>query len=65
VQAGLCDSKSDARRQIEQGGVKVDDQVVDDVKAVVKAGAVIQKYLNHGNDLIWMAQNLLKKKFLI
>ncbi len=47
VQAGLCDSKSDARRQIEQGGVKVDDKVVDDVKATVVAGVVVQKGKRH------------------
>lgn len=47
VQSELCDSKSDARRQIEQGGVKVDDEVVEDVKATVKPGSVIQKGKRH------------------
>lgn len=35
VEAGLCSSKSDARRQIEQKGIKVADEVVDDVKAML------------------------------
>jgi tyrosyl-tRNA synthetase len=46
VKAELVDSKTEARRQIEQGGVKVDDVVVNDVKAVVEpteAGVMIQK----------------------
>lgn len=50
VAAELADSKSDARRQIEQGGVKVNDQVVKDSKAVVAVaheGTVIQKGKRH------------------
>lgn len=43
VEAGLCSSKGDARRQIEQGGIKVDGAVVKDVGVKVKVGAVIQK----------------------
>lgn len=46
VQSGLVDSKTDARRQIEQGGVRVDDVVVADVKTVVTVsaeGTLIQK----------------------
>lgn len=46
VKAELVDSKSEARRQVEQGGVKVDDVVVNDVKAVIEpteAGVMIQK----------------------
>ncbi|MEI7512907.1 MAG: tyrosine--tRNA ligase [Candidatus Uhrbacteria bacterium] len=43
VESGLCSSKSDARRQVEQGGVKVDDVVVEDVAMSVKTGSVIQK----------------------
>ncbi len=41
--AGIVDSKSEARRQIEQGGVKVDGDVVTDVAATVSAGSIIQK----------------------
>ncbi|MFH1078353.1 MAG: tyrosine--tRNA ligase [Patescibacteria group bacterium] len=47
VQAGLVVSKSEARRQIEQGGVKVDGKVVKDVDATVKAPAVLQKGKRH------------------
>lgn len=46
VLAALVDSKTDARRQIEQGGVKVNDMVVTDVKAMVDVspgGTMIQK----------------------
>lgn len=50
VAGGLVGSKSDARRQIEQGGVKVNDQVITDVKAFVtitEQGIVIQKGKRH------------------
>ncbi len=47
VESGLCSSKSDARRQIEQGGVKVDDQVMKDPNAKVGKGFVIQKGKRH------------------
>jgi tyrosyl-tRNA synthetase len=47
VESELCSSKSDARRQIEQGGVKVDDEVVKDVAASVAKGSVIQKGKRH------------------
>ncbi len=43
VKSGLVASKSEARRQIEQGGVKVDEQVANDLEAEVAAGALIQK----------------------
>ncbi|MBU1348846.1 tyrosine--tRNA ligase [Patescibacteria group bacterium] len=43
VQADLVASKSEARRQIMQGGVKVDGKVVKDVEATVKSPAVVQK----------------------
>ncbi|OGL73038.1 tyrosine--tRNA ligase [Candidatus Uhrbacteria bacterium RIFCSPHIGHO2_12_FULL_60_25] len=47
VETQLVSSKSDARRQVEQGGVKVDGKVVKDVNATVKAGMVIQKGKRH------------------
>lgn len=47
VASGLCSSKSDARRQIEQGGVKVDDEVVKDPNTNVRKGFVIQKGKRH------------------
>ncbi|MBI4098796.1 MAG: tyrosine--tRNA ligase [Candidatus Magasanikbacteria bacterium] len=43
VAAKIASSKSDARRLIEQGGVKVDDVVVTDIEMAVKRGSVIQK----------------------
>ena len=43
VLGSLVTSKSDARRQIEQGGVKVDGQVVKNPLASVQQGSVIQK----------------------
>ena len=48
VEVGFCDSKSDARRQITEGGVKVDGVVAQDVGAMVEIegrgeGVVVQK----------------------
>ena len=50
VQTKLAASKSEARRVIEQGGVKVDGKVVDDVQAIIKLfkkGVLIQKGKRH------------------
>lgn len=47
VDSGLCSSKSDARRNIEQGGVKVNDEKVTDDSMSVAAGDVIQKGKRH------------------
>ncbi len=50
VNAGLCKSKTEARKVIEQGGVKIDDQVAIDVGTTVEAtekGVVIQKGKRH------------------
>lgn len=35
VRSGLASSKADARRKIEQGGVKIDGQVVDDIQLIL------------------------------
>ena len=46
VDCGLAKSKSDARRLIEGGGVKLDGVVVEDLETVVKptkTGTLIQK----------------------
>lgn len=43
VSIGGAKSKSEARRLIEQGGVKIDGKIVDDPKAEVKRGSLIQK----------------------
>ena len=40
VKAGLCPSKSDARRNVQQGGVTVDDQKVTDIAASYTADAL-------------------------
>lgn len=50
VETGLCASKSDARRQIEQGGVKVAGETVKDLAAAVGVTAeptLIQKGKRH------------------
>lgn len=47
VASGLVTSKTEARRQIEQGGIKVDEQVVKDIKASVKVPATLQKGKRH------------------
>lgn len=55
VESGLCSSKSEARRLIGQGAVRVDDQVFDDYDAelfVEKTGLVIQKGKRHFVKLI-------------
>ena len=52
VSAQFVSSKTDARRQIEQGGVKVDGEVVKDVAKTVTAGATIQKGKRHFVKLI-------------
>ncbi len=46
VQSGLVSSKSDARRQVEQGGVRVNDKVITDVAALLRPtteGLILQK----------------------
>ncbi|MEA3249848.1 MAG: tyrosine--tRNA ligase [Patescibacteria group bacterium] len=50
VNAGLCKSKTEARKVIEQGGVRIDDDVAIDVTVTVEAtekGVVIQKGKRH------------------
>jgi len=43
IESGLSTTKSEAKRLIEQKGVKVNDIIVDDVQATVKNGDIIQK----------------------
>ncbi|MFZ2190175.1 MAG: tyrosine--tRNA ligase [Candidatus Magasanikiibacteriota bacterium] len=43
VEAKICSSKGDARRQIEQGGVKVNDEKINSFDFQTKAGDVVQK----------------------
>jgi tyrosyl-tRNA synthetase len=47
VASKMVTSKSDARRQITQGGVKVDGKAVKDINAKVKKGSTIQKGKRH------------------
>jgi tyrosyl-tRNA synthetase len=47
VEAGICSSKGDARRNVEQGGVSVDGEAVKDFNFEVKKGAVIKKGKRH------------------
>lgn len=47
VESGLVTSKTEARRQIEQGGIKVDEKVVTDAKASVKVPVILQKGKRH------------------
>lgn len=43
IEAGFSSSKSDARRQVEQGAVKVNDMVITDINYQVEPGNIIQK----------------------
>ncbi len=43
VESKLVSSKAEARRAIEQGGVKVDDVKIDSIDAKVEKGSVVQK----------------------
>jgi len=47
ILAKFVSSKSDARRNVEQGGVKVNGEVVESADAIVKRGDVIQKGKRH------------------
>ncbi|MEI7451879.1 MAG: tyrosine--tRNA ligase [Candidatus Falkowbacteria bacterium] len=43
MEAKLATSKSDARRVIEQGGVKINQEVIKDINFIIPGGAVLQK----------------------
>lgn len=47
VGSGLTKSRNEARRLVEQAGVKVDDQVVTKPMILVRAGSIIQKGKRH------------------
>ncbi|MFA5133228.1 MAG: tyrosine--tRNA ligase [Patescibacteria group bacterium] len=47
VESGLCSSKGDARRNVEQGGVSIDGETVKDFNFEIKSGAVIKKGKRH------------------
>ena len=57
VKSGLCDSKSDARRNIQQGGVTVDDEKVTDIGKTysadeLKNGIVVRRGKKNFNKVI-------------
>lgn len=43
VEGGLVSSVSEARRAVEQGGVKVNDEKIDSIERQVKTGDIVQK----------------------
>jgi tyrosyl-tRNA synthetase len=43
VDSGLVSSKGEARRAIEQGGVKINGKGITDGKTEVKSGDIVQK----------------------
>lgn len=43
IESGLVDSKSEAKRVIEQGGLKVNGEVIKDFDMILNKGSVIQK----------------------
>ena len=57
VKTGLCSSKSDARRNVQQGGVTANDEKVDDIaktftEAELKAGVVLRRGKKNFNKAI-------------
>ena len=57
VKTGLCPSKSDARRNVQQGGVSADDQKVTDIAAAftaaqLKAGLLLKRGKKNFNKVI-------------
>jgi len=47
VESGLCSSKSDVRRTIDGGGVRINDEKVEAYETEVKTGDVVQKGKRH------------------
>lgn len=43
VESKICASKGEARRMVQQGGVKINDKKAEDISATVKAEDVVQK----------------------
>ncbi|HOF00219.1 MAG TPA: S4 domain-containing protein, partial [Spirochaetota bacterium] len=43
VESGLCSSKGEARRLIQQGGIRINDDKIDDEKTVVGESAITEK----------------------
>ena len=56
VKSGLCASKSDARRNVQQGGVTVDDEKITDIGKTytadaLRAGIVVKRGKKNFNKL--------------
>lgn len=47
VASGLCSSNSDARRQIQQGAVRINDEKVSDINALLKDSCIVSKGKKH------------------
>lgn len=45
VKAGLCTTRSDARRNVEQGGISVNDKKVTDIKTVYEKDAFLEEFI--------------------
>lgn len=43
IEAGFVDSKMEAKRAIEQNGVKVNEEIINDPKLIIQVGDVVQK----------------------
>ncbi|HZJ41184.1 MAG TPA: tyrosine--tRNA ligase [Candidatus Saccharimonadales bacterium] len=43
IESGLASSKSEAKRVIEQGGVKINQQVIKELDFIIPVGAILQK----------------------
>jgi tyrosyl-tRNA synthetase len=43
LESKLCSTKSEARRLVDQNGVKINEKTVSDLKFIVKSGDIIQK----------------------
>jgi tyrosyl-tRNA synthetase len=41
VAAKICESKSEARRLIEQGGLSIDDEKITDLKLIISVGRFV------------------------
>ncbi len=47
LESGLVHSKGEARRLIEQKGIKINEKTIDSIDQIVKSGDIIQKGKRH------------------
>ena len=57
VKSGLCSSKSDARRNVQQGGVTANDEKVDDIARAytgdeLRAGVILRRGKKNFNRVV-------------